>query len=80
MDTATTIQFSLPEAAQISIKLYDVLGCELIALLEGHYSAGVHRFIFDASKLASEMYVYQLNAVTEGQTSHRTNRMMTILK
>jgi endonuclease I len=77
---ATTIQFSLPDAAKVSIKLYDVLGRELTSLLEGNYSAGVHRFVFDASKFASGMYAYQISAVTDNNIVFRANRILTLLK
>lgn len=77
---ATTIQFSLPEAATISIKLYDVLGRELITLLKGNYSEGVHRFVFDASKLASGMYVYQICAGIDNNIVYRGDRILTLLK
>lgn len=77
---STTIQFSLPVAAKISIKLYDILGRELITLLEGNYSSGRQRYVFDASKLASGVYVYQLNAEADTKNSSRSTRIMTILK
>ena len=77
---STTIQFSLADAAKISIKLYDVLGREISILVEGSFQPGTHRIVFDASKLASGMYIYQLNAAPAGQTSYITNRVMAILK
>lgn len=76
----TTLEFSLPEAARISIKLYDILGRELITLLEGNYSSGFHRYVFDASKLASGAYVYQLNVEANFKNSFRSTRIMTLLK
>jgi len=77
---STTIQFSLADAAKISIKLYDVLGREISIIVEGSFQPGTHRVVFDAAKLASGMYIYQLNATPAGQTSYRTNRVMAILK
>ncbi|MDP3149136.1 MAG: endonuclease [Ignavibacteria bacterium] len=77
---ATTIQFSLPVDAKVSINLYDMLGREAAVLTEGIYAAGMHRIVFDAAGLSSGVYVYRLNATPAGQAAYRLNRLMTILK
>jgi hypothetical protein len=57
---STTISFQLPEAAYITLKVYDAIGTEIETIAEGNYPAGVHEVIFDASKLSSGIYLYRI--------------------
>jgi hypothetical protein len=61
---ATTIQFSLPDIGSVKIRIYDLLG-RLVALqnLVGQ-SSGLHQYVFDASKLASGVYYYNVEYVS----------------
>ncbi len=56
----TTIQFALPEAGKFNLKVYNILGQEVVTLMDGEMNAGIHKVNFDASKLASGVYVYRL--------------------
>lgn len=58
----TTIRFALPQAVQVSLKIYDILGREVIELVNENKPAGVYEVNFDASKLASGTYIYRLRA------------------
>ena len=59
----TTIRFSLPTSAVVDLRVYNVLGEEVAALVEGETRrAGEHIELFDASGLASGVYVYRLSA------------------
>lgn len=58
----TIIEYSLPVAENISIKIYDVLGREVKTLFDGRQSAGQYRHQFDGSKLASGVYFYKLQS------------------
>jgi uncharacterized lipoprotein YddW (UPF0748 family) len=72
---STTINFSLPEAGFVKIKVYNLLGQE-VKILNGEYlTAGNHQVFFDASELASGIYIYRL--VTEKFSS---SRKMILLK
>ena len=59
---ATTIMFSLPVSAQVTLKVYDVLGREAASLVDSYKEAGSHSIKFDASNLTSGIYFYQLKA------------------
>ena len=58
----TNIEFALPQAGNVKLVVYDILGKEVATLVESNMNAGYHRVNFDASKLASGVYVYRLTA------------------
>jgi len=59
---STTIQYSVPQLSDVSIKVYDVLGKEVANLVDAQHSQGVYEVAFDASNLASGMYIYTIKA------------------
>jgi endonuclease I len=59
---ATVISYQIPAASYISLKVFDVLGREMVTLVNGQQSAGSHTVTFDASKLQSGVYLYRLQA------------------
>ncbi|MCH8961554.1 MAG: T9SS type A sorting domain-containing protein [Bacteroidetes bacterium] len=59
---STTIQFDLPETAQVTLVVYDVLGRQVRVLVDGTREAGTHEVTFDASGLPSGVYVYRIEA------------------
>ena len=58
----TTIRYSLPTSAFVSLKLFGVLGNEIATLIDGLQRAGPHSIEFDATDLASGVYFYRLQA------------------
>jgi hypothetical protein len=58
----TTIKFQLPEARDVKLVVYDVLGRQVIILVDGRQTAGSHDVKFDASGLSSGVYFYRLTA------------------
>jgi hypothetical protein len=59
---STTIRFSLPRNARISLVLYNNLGQQMEVLAEGEYSAGTHDVRVDGSILPSGIYFYELRS------------------
>ncbi|MGD8305357.1 MAG: T9SS type A sorting domain-containing protein [Ignavibacteria bacterium] len=57
----TTISFSLPEAGNISLKIFNSLGEEVATLVNGYTESGVHTVNFNADNLPSGLYIYELN-------------------
>jgi hypothetical protein len=56
----TTIEYSLKTAGEVTLRVMNVLG-EVVATLESGYKpAGSYRATFDASRLASGVYLYQI--------------------
>ncbi len=59
----TTIQFDLPEAATVSLKIYNIYGQLVETLAEdAEFEAGRYSLPFDASELSSGVYLYRLRA------------------
>jgi hypothetical protein len=65
----TTIEFGLPKAAKVTLKLYDITGQEIETMINGlEMKAGTMKYQFDASILASGVYFYKLIANEYVQT------------
>lgn len=58
----TKIIYQLSENSKVSLKIYDILGNEIVELVNKENEAGRHEVIFDASKLPSGIYIYRINA------------------
>ncbi len=71
----TTIRFGLPSSGYVSIKLYDLLGREVMTVLEGHQAAGFHEVTLDASRLSPGLYWYRLQSA-----EHVITRQLMLIK
>jgi hypothetical protein len=60
----TTIQYALPNAANVKLTVFNMLGQETATLVNDNKPAGVHTVQFDGSRLASGLYFYRLQAGT----------------
>ncbi|MGA9291824.1 MAG: FG-GAP-like repeat-containing protein [Ignavibacteriaceae bacterium] len=60
---STTIEFGLTREMGVELKIYNILGQEVMTLIDGQLmKAGVYKVNFKASDLASGTYVYRLKA------------------
>ncbi len=59
---STTIRFDLPEAAGVSVTVYDLTGRVVMQLSASSLNAGRHSMSLDASRLGSGVYLYKLRA------------------
>jgi hypothetical protein len=57
---STNIRIELPQAGHAILKVYSVLGQEVVTLLDDNKPAGSYTFLFDARALASGVYFYRL--------------------
>ena len=71
----TKIKYSIAERSNVNLKVYDVLGNEVILLVNSSLDAGSYDISFDASQLASGMYIYTLNTGT-----YTSSKKMMLLK
>jgi hypothetical protein len=58
----TTINYSLPQADNVAIIVYDINGREVARVVNGYKVAGSHSVIFDATNLSSGIYFYSINS------------------
>ena len=58
----TVIKYDLPEAGQVSLKVYNLLSQEVASLVEGSQSAGTHQVSFNAHNLPTGIYIARLQA------------------
>ncbi|OQY75456.1 MAG: hypothetical protein B6D44_01255 [Ignavibacteriales bacterium UTCHB2] len=58
----TTIKFQIPKDGFVTLKVYDILGNELATLINEEKTIGNYEVNFDASKLASGVYIYKIQA------------------
>jgi PKD repeat protein len=72
---STVIEFSLPYSSEVSLKIYDMLGKEVVNLLEEQKVAGQYRVSFDGSSLSSGIYFYKLEA-----DNFRASKKMLLIK
>ena len=59
---STNIQYDLPVASDVSIKVYDIQGRMIANISKGKQTAGTYTHRFDAGSLASGMYIYRIEA------------------
>ncbi len=64
---STTISFSIPEASNVSLKIFNTLGQEVKTLVNGFKEAGSYKINFDAKNLTSGLYFYRIDAGTFSQ-------------
>ncbi len=57
---STAINFSIPKAGHVSLKIYDVLGNEVATLVNTNLSANSYVVTWDANAFASGVYFYKL--------------------
>jgi hypothetical protein len=71
----TTIKYAVPTEAPVLIKIYDISGSEVETLVNKVQQPGTYELKFDASKLASGVYIYRMTA-----GSFSSVKKMSILK
>ena len=67
----TTIQFTLPQASRVTLKLFDILGRELVTFVDKEMETGVHKVLFDATDFASGVYFYRIQAESENSDARQ---------
>jgi len=71
----TTIRYELPVNSNVRLEVFDILGRRVAVLVDGMIEAGIHEAAFDASTLASGVYLYRLSTADFVQT-----RQMVLVK
>ena len=76
---ATTIVYGIAEDSRVSMKVYDITGREVAALVDGNVTAGSYAVPFDARSLSSGVYFYRLTAA-HGQSTYTETKRLMLLK
>jgi hypothetical protein len=79
----TAISYQLSATSYVTLKVFDVLGREIATLVDGQLHAGSYQATFDASRLSSGVYLYQLragDASTGSAQSFVQTRKMALMK
>lgn len=72
----TNISFNLPNASNVNLVVYNMLGQKVATLIDGRsMNSGIHTVAFDAGALSSGVYIYRLEA-----GSFVSNKRMTLIK
>jgi len=58
----TNINYAIPVSGNVTLKVYNILGQEVTTLFQGFQKAGNYVANFDASRLASGVYLYRLQS------------------
>ena len=66
---STVISYSLPQASDVRLEVFNLLGQRVSLLVNDRVQAGQHTVTFDAANLSSGIYIYRLQA--EGFTQTR---------
>lgn len=59
---STTIRYQIPQDGIVTLKIYDILGAEVATLVNEQKIAGRYEVNFNASTLASGVYIYKIQS------------------
>ena len=72
---STKIEFTIPQSGRYNLSVYNVLG-QLVSLIsDDEYVSGYYKVNFDATRLASGMYIYRLSG-----NNVNISKKMTLMK
>jgi len=74
----TTIQYQLPKDSKVTLIVYDILGSEVVALVNEKQEAGYKEVKFNATNFASGVYIYRLITTSVTGTFVDTKKMMVL--
>ncbi|MBI3577986.1 MAG: T9SS type A sorting domain-containing protein [Ignavibacteriales bacterium] len=71
-NSTTSIEFGLPTAGYVSVKIYDILGRHIVTLFDGIKAEGNHKIVWSPQNLSGGVYFYRI----ESQASTTTKKMI----
>ncbi|CAN0538786.1 unnamed protein product, partial [Laminaria digitata] len=71
----TNVIFEVPEPAEVSVEVYDVMGRKVLELASKNFAPGSGQMMIDASSLSSGIYLYRVIAEMNTQTVVKAGRM-----
>ena len=70
-----TIKYALPEASNVTLEIFDLLGRKIETLVNGYQDAGYQSVTWDANNYSTGMYFYKIS-----MGNYTDTRKMTLLK
>jgi hypothetical protein len=70
-----TVRFDLPEVAEVTVRVIDVLGREVARIADGVYEAGVHQMPIQLGGLSSGTYIVRLETPTGATVTRRVVKL-----
>jgi len=72
---STTIRYQIPQDGLVTLKIFDILGREVKTVVNEVKTKGRYEVTFDASQLASGLYIYEIKS-----GSYKASKKMTLIK
>ncbi|MBS4034505.1 MAG: T9SS type A sorting domain-containing protein [Ignavibacterium sp.] len=79
----TNIRYELLNESNVTIKVYDILGSEIMTLVNESKKPGIYEVEFNAENLSSGTYIYRISAGDAGTSAEQSfveTRKMTLIK
>jgi hypothetical protein len=72
----TRIAYFVPEAGQVELHVFDLLGRQVKAIAAGYQQAGRHELMLDATGMAAGLYLYRIRWQAGGRSLQATGRLL----
>jgi len=76
----TSFEFQVPSSSFVRVSVFDMLGREVVTLVDGDRAPGRYLMHWDASTMPSGVYYYRMTARSENGGSFVQTRRMVLLK
>jgi len=76
----TTIEFALPEASDVTLEVFNIMGQKVSTLVNERRTAGFHSVQWDASRFSSGTYFLRMAATGASGESFENTGRMTLIK
>lgn len=76
----TKIDYSISVEGKVNIVVYDIVGREVMNLVNSVQTAGFYSVNFNGANLASGMYFYRINVTGESDNNFRATKRMVLIK
>jgi len=77
---STQIKYSLAQDADVTLKVYDMLGTEVAELVNETQTAGSYEINFSSEGLSSGVYIYRITATNNGRILFADSKQMILLR
>ncbi len=77
---STKVDFQIPFAGKVSLKVYDITGKEVATLVDAQMDAGYYTSVFNGANLSSGVYFYRLIASSENGNSFNKTMKLILVK